>query len=79
MSLDTTNRYAEISLKMREAALRLCEASVNSTSPDYPEQQFGETTHRSWLGSNRPNDCVAETEPASQATLAAEGARHAAG
>ncbi len=52
VSLDTTNRYAEINTRMKEAALRVCEPKDNSSTgyPRKPIWQEDETL-LSWLDS----------------------------
>jgi len=52
VSLDTTNRYAEINTRMKEVALRVCEPKDNSSTgyPRKPIWQEDETL-LSWLDS----------------------------
>ena len=51
-SLDTTNRYVEITTRMKEAALRVCEPK-NSSSEGYPNKPIWreDETLLSWLDS----------------------------
>jgi integrase/recombinase XerD len=52
VSLDTTNRYAEINTRMKEVALRLCEPPVDTieTSPRHAVWR-DDAALLSWLGS----------------------------
>lgn len=53
VSLDTTNRYAEINLKMKEAALRLCEPPVGASPAEFPRRAVwrDDTSLLAWLES----------------------------
>lgn len=44
VSLETTNRYAEITASIKEKALRLCEPPSSSSSAFQPKREYGETT-----------------------------------
>lgn len=51
VSLDTTHRYAEITLRMKEEALRLCEPPVPSAKPRGRPTWHGDAALMSWLAS----------------------------
>jgi len=38
VSLDTTNRYAEVNIQAKEAALRACEPPAPASSPGFPRR-----------------------------------------
>jgi site-specific recombinase XerD len=50
VSLDTTNRYAEITLRMKEAAMKLCEPSTADRAPRTPAWR-DDAALLSWLAS----------------------------
>ena len=52
VSLDTTNRYAEITLRAKEAALRLCEPPATEKDAPGPKSVWrDDETLLAWLAS----------------------------
>jgi hypothetical protein len=50
VSLDTTNRYAEITVRMKEAAMKLCEPPTADRAPRTPAWR-DDAALLSWLAS----------------------------
>lgn len=50
VSLDTTNRYAEINIKAMEAAMQLCEPPTSDSSEGSPASPYGAKTASCWIG-----------------------------
>jgi site-specific recombinase XerD len=50
VSLETTNRYAEITMRAKEAALKLCEPPVSAAHPRKPPWRDDQTL-LAWLSS----------------------------
>lgn len=53
VSLDTTNRYAEVNMRAKEAALRVCEPPVPASSEGFPRKAVWRDDQEllRWLGS----------------------------